>query len=147
MNADDLLRNDRALILEDTWRSVVQLKHYERDGEAATRYRLEVLYDEVANAVATRDLCGMLDYAEGIAKQRFEAGFDLGEVQTAFFLLEEAIWRRALVQVPAAELAEVLGLVTTVMRRGRDAFARTYLSLATRGQAPSLDLSRLFKDT
>jgi hypothetical protein len=147
MTADDLLRDERTLILEETWRSVVKLKHYERDGEEATRQRLEVLYDEVVSAVSTRDLCALLDYAEQIAQQRFDAGFDLSEVQTAFFMLEETIWRRALVRIPAANLADALGLVTTVMRRGRDAVGRAYLSLATQGRAPSLDLSRLFKDS
>ena len=141
----ELLRVDRATILDEASRSIVALAHYERDGRAATRRRLELLYDHVATAIQTRDLGEILDYAARIARERFEAGFDLGEVQSAFFALEEAIWRRALGRVPGAELPEALGLISTAVRRGREAFGREYLSLATRARSPSLDLSRLFK--
>ena len=145
MDIHELLEQDRALIVEEAWRSVVLLTHYERDGKEATRERLEALFDHVAQAIRARDLGELLDYAERIAKQRFDASFDLCEVQTAFFMIEEAIGRRALAQVPAADLAEALGLVGTVIRRGKDAFARAYISLANRSRAPSLDLSDLFK--
>ncbi len=145
MDIHELLAEERTLIVQDAWRSVVMLTHYERDGKEVTRERLEVLFDHVARAIRMRDLCELLDHAERIAKQRFEAGFDLCEVQTAFFMLEDAIVRRALARIPPAELAEALGLVGTAIRRGKDAFARAYISLANRARAPSLDLSDLFK--
>lgn len=145
MDLDQLLAEERTLIVQDAWRSVAMLKHYERDGKEATRERVEALFDHVAEAVRMRDLCELLDYAEHIAKERFDANFELSEVQTAFFMLEEAIWRRVLARIPPAGLAEALGLVGTAIRRGKDAFARAYLSLANQSRAPSLDLSDLFK--
>lgn len=145
MDIHELLATDRAVIAQDAWRSIVRLTHYERDGEEATRQRLEVLFDHVARAIRVRDLGELLDYSERIAKQRFEAGFDLCEVQTAYFMLEDAIWRRAVSRISPADLAEALGLVGTAIRRGKDAFARAYISLANRARAPSLDLSDLFK--
>ncbi len=145
MDIDELLAADRDVIVEDAWRSFSMLTHYERDGEEATRQRAEVLFDQVARAIRMRDLGDLLDYAERIAKQRFDAGFDLCEVQVAFFMLEDAIARRALARIPPAEIAEALGLVGTAIRRGKDAFARGYISLANRKRAPSLDLSDLFK--
>lgn len=145
MDLDELLAEERTLIVQDAWRSVAMLKHYERDGKEATRERVEALFDHVAEAVRMRDLCELLDYAEHIAKERFDANFELSEVQTAFFMLEEAIWRRVLERVPPAGLAEALGLVGTAIRRGKDAFARAYVSLANQSRAPSLDLSDLFK--
>ena len=145
MDLDELLAEERTLIVQDAWRSVAMLKHYERDGKEATRERVEALFDHVAEAVRMRDLCELLDYAEHIAKERFDANFELSEVQTAFFMLEEAIWRRVLARVPPAGLAEALGLVGTAIRRGKDAFARAYVSLANQSRAPSLDLSDLFK--
>lgn len=145
MEIHELLAEERTLIVQDAWRSVVMLTHYERDGREVTRERLEVLFDHVARAIRMRDLCELLDHAERIAKQRFEAGFDLCEVQNAFFMLEDAIVRRALARIPPAELAEALGLVGTAIRRGKDAFARAYISLANRARAPSLDLTDLFK--
>lgn len=145
MDLDQLLAEERTLIVQDAWRSVAMLKHYERDGKEATRERVEALFDHVAEAVRMRDLCELLDYAEHIAKERFDANFELSEVQTAFFMLEEAIWRRVLARIPPAGLAEALGLVGTAIRRGKDAFARAYVSLANQSRAPSLDLSDLFK--
>lgn len=145
MDIHELLAEERPLIIQDAWRSVVMLKHYERDGKEVTQERLEMLFDHVARAIRMRDLGELLDHAEYIAKQRFEAGFDLCEVQTAFFMLEDAIARRALARIPPAELAGALGLVGTAIRRGKDAFARAYISLANRARAPSLDLSDLFK--
>ncbi len=145
MDIHELLAEDRELIVDDAWRSVVLLTHYQRDGKEETRQRLEVLFDHVAWAIRERDLGELLDYAERIAKERFDASFDLCEVQTAFFTLEEAIGRRVLARLPASELAEALGLVGTAIRRGKDAFARAYVSLANRERAPSLDLSDLFK--
>ncbi len=147
MDLLEVLREDKAEILEHAWRSVAKLTHYERDGAKSTRQRLETLYDHVAAAVRKRDLGDLLDYAEQIAKQRFDAGYDLSEVQVAFFSLEEAIWRRILARVQPANLAESLGLVATVIGRGKDAFGRAYVSLATSERAPSFDLSRLFKGT
>jgi radical SAM protein with 4Fe4S-binding SPASM domain len=147
MDMHELLAEDRALIILDAWRSVVKLTHYERDGKEVTRERVEALFDYVARAILERDLGELLDHSERIAKQRFDAGFDLCEVQNAFFMLEDAIVRRSLARLPPGELAEALGLVGTVIRRGKDAFARAYISLTNRARAPSLDLSDRFKGT
>jgi hypothetical protein len=145
MDIHELLSVERDLIVEDAWRSIVVLAHYQRDGKDATRQRVEALFDHVARAIRTRDLGELLDYSERIARQRFDAKFDLVEVQTAFFMLEEAIGRRALARLAPQDLAEALGLVGTAIVRGKDALARAYISLANRARAPSLDLSDLFK--
>jgi len=49
--------------------------------------------------------------------------------------------------VPPERLAESLGLVSTVLGTGKDRLARTYVTLATRTQAPALDLHALFRGT
>jgi len=159
MKIDDLLRDEKSGIVEDTWRAVerlgfpeeadgcaaARLTHYEHDGEHVTRSRLEALYDRMADAVRTRDLTELLSHTASIARQRFEAGFDLSEVQTIFFMLEQAIWRRVLHRLPPCELAVALGLVSTALGHARDALGREFVSLATHGRAPSLDMSRLFR--
>jgi hypothetical protein len=147
MDIDELLVEDRTEIVQHAWRSVSMLKHYERDGREVTLERIEALYDHIAQAIRTRDLCELLDHAERIAKQRFEARFELAEVQTAFFMIEEAIWRRVLARIPPEGLAEALGLVSTAVTRGKDAFARAYIAVANQSRVPSLDLSDLFKGT
>jgi len=49
--------------------------------------------------------------------------------------------------VAGDELAESLGLLTTVLGVGKDALARTYVSLASHEHVPSLDLRALFEGT
>jgi hypothetical protein len=54
------------------------------------------------------------------------------------------MWRRVISAEPPADLAEAIGLVSTVLGYGKDAVARKYLSLASKRHVPSLDLSALF---
>jgi hypothetical protein len=62
----------------------------------------------------------------------------------AFNALEEAMWRCVVVAEPPDDLAEAIGLLSTVLGYGKDAVARRYLSLASKRHVPSLDLSALF---
>lgn len=119
-------------------------QHYEAAGEPEIRLRLVALYDRLLEALAQRDLAAIVSHAERVAEERFDAGYDLSEVQTAFNALEEATWARAIEVLDPAELAEALGLVSTILGAGKDALARRYVSLATRTHAPSLDLRALF---
>ena len=89
----------------------------------------------------------MIGYAEQIARERFDNGFDIGEVQTAFNVLEESMWRRLAGVTPPSEIVESLGLLSTVLGVGKDAFARTYVSLASKQHVPSLDLRAMFDGT
>jgi hypothetical protein len=89
----------------------------------------------------------MIAHAEGIARERFEAGFDLWEVQTAFNVLEEAIWVRILKELAPTDFAEALGIISTVLGVGKDTLARRYVSLASRSRVPTLNLQSLFTGT
>lgn len=119
--------------------------HYEAVGERVTRERLADLFRLVVTAIRDRDLAPVGAYSEQVAVERFNAGFDISEVQTAFNALEEAMWRRVVAAVPPDNLAEATGLVATVLGFGKDALARSYVSLASRRRVPSLDLSALFR--
>jgi hypothetical protein len=121
------------------------LRHYAEAGPDAARERLQQLLALVLESVTTRDLVPMIDHSTRIARERFEAGFDIHEVQTAFNVLEEAIWGRVIDAIAPRDLAEALGLVGTVLGAGRDALACTYVSLASKQHVPSLDLSALFR--
>jgi hypothetical protein len=121
------------------------LRHYAEAGPDAARDRLRQLFTLVVESVSTRDLVAMIDHSTHVARERYEAGFDISEVQTAFNVLEEAIWARVIEHVDPSDLAEALGLVGTVLGAGRDALACTYVSLATHQHVPSLDLSALFR--
>lgn len=121
------------------------LRHYAKAGPDAARDRLGEMYELVVASVSARDLVPMIDHSNQIAHERFGAGFDISEVQTAFNVLEETIWAKVIEAVAPGDLAEALGLVGTVLGAGRDALACTYVSLATHQHVPSLDMSALFR--
>ena len=125
----------------------MHVRHYESVGETEVRQRLEALYDHVLDALRSRNLGPIVASAEQVARERFEAGYDLSEVQTAFNALEEATWSRIFAGLQPTQFAEALGLVGTILGAAKDALARTYVSLATNTHAPSLDLQALFAGT
>ena len=142
----DFLRRQRAGILDRAATALGQSggRHYEAAGADTRRLRLEVLYDQMVEAAAKRDLGKMLDFTRQLAKERFTAGYDLSEIQIAFNTLEEATWADAFAELHPDQLAETLGLVSTILGAAKDALAREYVALATRTRVPSLDLRLLF---
>lgn len=149
MDLTDLLAGEAGEIIDEAARSLERskLKHYQAVGATVSRKRLEELFSLVVRCLGERDLVPMVDYSTAVARERFADGFDIHEVQTAFNVLEEAIWRRVVAGVPPEQLAESIGLVATVLGAGKDALARTYVSLAAHQHVPSLDLSALFEGT
>ena len=87
----------------------------------------------------------MVTYSEKIAKERYESGFNLHEVHTAYNVLEESIWKAVVKEVDSIELAESLGLIGTVLGTGKEALAIAYVSLASKQKVKSLNLTQLFK--
>jgi len=71
-----------------------QLKNYIRDGKEHTSQRLKALFVLTTRAVKERNLGPMIAHAETVARERFGAGYDIAEVQTAFNVLEEAMWTK-----------------------------------------------------
>jgi hypothetical protein len=149
METAEFLGRERRAIVDAAEAALerTHVRHYEAAGEREVRRRLEALFDHLHGALAGRDLRPMVGYAERIAEERFEAGYDLSEVQTAFNALEEATWARSLAELDPSRLADTLGLVTTILGAGKDALARRYVSLAANTHAPSLDLRALFAGT
>ncbi len=149
MDLDAVLMADEAGVLDEAYGSLQRshITHYEAAGESFTRQRLADLFHLVVDAIRTRDLAAISQYSERIAGQRFNEGFDISEVQTAFNALEEAMWRRVVAAEPAADLPEAIGLLSTVLGFGKDALARKYVSLACERHVPSLDMSALFQGT
>ena len=118
--------------------------HYESADASEVRQRLETLFDYLLEALRGRNLGPIVAYAQQVAQERFSAGYNLSEVQTAFNALEEATWSCVFTELQPQEFAEALGLVSTILGAAKDALAREYVSLATNRQTPSLDLQALF---
>jgi hypothetical protein len=149
MDTAGFLIREREAIVREAEDALARLheRHYESAGAGESRQRLEMLFDQLVAAVSARDVSSVVAYAGVVAQERFEAGYDLSEVQAAFNTLEAATWRRILADLEADDLAEALGLVSTVFGAAKDALGRQYVSLATRTRAPSLNLRALFAGT
>ncbi|MGZ4332785.1 MAG: RsbRD N-terminal domain-containing protein [Gaiellaceae bacterium] len=140
-----VLERQRAPIVDAAADSIRHTRtRYVSAGEDETRRRLEALYDELLEALSSRDLAGTIDYARRLAAERFESGYDLSEVQGAFNALEEATWTELCARLQPEQLALSLGLVSTVLGSAKDALGREYVSLASQTHVPSLDLRALF---
>lgn len=149
MTLDQILETAKPQLLDEALSALqsTHLAHYEAAGEVFTRQRLADLYDLVVAAIRDRDLTPLIESSRRVAEERFTHGFDVSEVQSAYNDVEEAMWRRVVAVVPADDLAEAIGLLSTVLGAGKDAVAREYVSLASRRRVPSLDLSALFGGT
>jgi hypothetical protein len=149
MQLDTLLADAREDVIDEAYTRLEHshVVHYERAGEAFTRQALEALFTVVVEAIRTKDLARLNAHVEHLAEERFDHGFDISEVQLAFNSLEVSMWRRLVSDEPLADLAEAVGLLSTVLGYGKDTLSRRYVSLAARRHVPSLDLSALFEGT
>jgi hypothetical protein len=120
-------------------------RHYVDAGAGVRQERHGALLDHVIQALEIRDLRNVIAYAEQIAQERFEAGYDLSEVQAAFNALEEAAWARVFEMLGPDQFGDTIGLISTVLGATKDALARRYVHLATNAQAPSVDYAALFR--
>ena len=147
MAVTDLLDRDREAILDEAAEALQRsrLRHYGSEGAAWSRQRLAILYDLMIDSIRERNLVPVIEYVEEMATRRFEAGYPIGEVQTAINVLEESTWRHIVGELTAAELAEAIGLVSTVLGTAKDTLARRYVALASEQKVPSLDLTALFR--
>jgi hypothetical protein len=147
MKLYEILLNNQTEIINEAFTSLQRshLKHYESSRADENWQRLEKLFDLTLNGIKTKSLVEMVTYSEVIAKDRYESGFDLYEVHTAYNVLEEALWKCIINEVDSKELAESLGLIGTVLGTGKESLAIAYVSLASKQKVKSLNLTQLFK--
>lgn len=149
MNLQELLQTQENSIIDEATDALERsrLKHYAAAGEAWNRERLTDLFRLSRDCVTSRNLVPLINHMEAIAQERFAAGFDIHEVQTAVNVLEESVWRHISQSLEAGAQAEAFGLIGTALGAGKDSLARAYVSLASQSKAPSLNLSALFAGT
>jgi len=147
MKLDEILVNNQTDIINEAFTSLQRshLKHYDTSRADENWQRLAKLFDLTLNGIKTRSLIEMVTYSEKIAKERYESGFDLHEVHTAYNVLEESIWKVIIKEVDQTDLAESLGLIGTILGTGKEALAISYVSLASKQKVNSLNLTQLFK--
>jgi hypothetical protein len=146
MKLETLLQNESEQLVEAAMESLdrSRMESYLRSTVQENRTRFIRLLQLLQSCVDTRNLAPMRDYARSIAEERFQSGYGLQEVFTAFNVLEEQVWKRIAECSEPAELAISLGLLGTVLGAGKESLSLTWVSLASRIHSPTLDLHHLF---
>ena len=147
MKLDKILVNNQTEIINEAFYSLERshLKHYDSSRADENWQRLAKLFDLTLNGVKNKSLVDMVTYSEKIAKERYDSGFDLHEVHTAYNVLEESIWKAIIKEIDSADLAESLGLISTVLGTGKESLAIAFVSLSGKQRVKSLNLSQLFR--
>lgn len=146
MTLNELLKSQSEDILESALQSLncAHLKSYDKSTENDNRKRLLNLLTLTQICVSEKKLIPMREYAAQIAKERFNSGFGLHEVHTAFNAIEEEIWHRVTKYIEPENLGEALGLVSTVLGAGKEELALSYIAFACKTKTQTLDLKALF---
>ena len=146
MDLNELLKTQSTEILESATQllNCAHLKSYDKSSPADNKKRLLNLLTLTQQCVVEKKLLPMKEYAAQIATERFNDGFGLHEVHTAFNALEEEIWTRVSKNIEPEKLGEALGLVSTVLGAGKEELALTYVALASKTRSQTLDLKELF---
>ena len=149
MNVNKLFESESEAILSEATNALGRshLEHYEEDGGDLAEKRLEALYGIVLQCLRRQSAMPMNRHAEEIAQRRFQFGFELFEIQTAFNVMEEAIWKRMATLLEPKEFAGAMALVGTILGNGKDTLARTYVQMASKHKATSLNTKALFAGT
>jgi hypothetical protein len=147
MKLHDILVNNQTDIINEAFYFLERshLKHYDSSRADENWQRLAKLFDLTLNGVKTKSLVEIVNYSERVAKERYESGFDLHEVHTAYNVLEESLWKIIVKEIAPSELPESLGLISTVLGTGKESLALAYVSLASKQKVKSLNLTQLFK--
>ena len=146
MKLEEILVNNQTDIINESFELLQRshLKHYDSSRADENWQRLAKLLDLTVNGIQTKSLVEMITYSEKVAKERYESGFDLHEVHTAYNVIEEIIWKKIIREVEPTQLAESLGLISTILGTGKESLALAYVALASKRKAKSLNLSQLF---
>jgi hypothetical protein len=141
-----LLEQNTDSIVAEAGQSLIRshLQHYEAEGIDKGQERLMRLYELTLECLQRKNAEPMRRYVTDLAKERYTSGFELFEVQTAFNVLEESIWKKMLAELDPPEFVHAIGLISTILGIGKDTLALAYVALATKAKAPSLDLKALF---
>lgn len=142
----ELLETQAENIIEEATRRVAcaRLKHYTAAGEAVMRQRHERLFALVVQVAVTRKVAPLLEWADTIARERYEGAYDLYEVQMAINVLEEVIWQALQRGLDPERFIEAISAISTVLGQAKDAVARSYVRLALEGGPRRRDLDNLW---
>jgi methylmalonyl-CoA decarboxylase len=111
--------------------AVAVLTEGDRHNPAERRRDVRQLFRLVLRCVREGSAESIIRPTGRIAAHCFAAGTDLAEVQREFNVLAEALRRHADDSLAGEQQAQALGLVYGIVGAGKDALARTYVTLAS----------------
>ena len=123
------------------------LKNYKKSGKSINVLRLKSLYESILNAVEKQNMLSVIQYAEKIASERFNSGYEIYEVQTAFNALEEVIWKKIILILESNQVADGLRAVSTIMGAGKESLANSYVGFSRSTKTPAINQKALFEGT
>ena len=135
METSALLASAEDRVVEEAVAALDRRDHQARhhaSGPEQRRSDLRQLFGLVLRCVNEGRIEPIIAPSEQIAADRFVAGVDIAEVQGAFNVLQEALWRQLAGALAGDQQIEALGLVNAIVGAGKDALARTYVALVSR---------------
>lgn len=138
METSEILAEAREKLVDQAVSELQQRRAH--DGEEsleARRRHLAELYELVARCMRDDDVEPIVSSSQQFAADRFSAGFDIGEVQGEFNVLEEVLWGELAGTLRGEQRMEALERLSTVLGAARDALARTYVALSSETGAPA----------
>lgn len=145
MKLDQILGQEAMTIVDASMVALKQtgMTSYNESGTEENRRRFLALIRLLIEAIQEQTLVPMQDYGKKVAKERHEKGYCLRDVFTAFNVLESCIWKRLMEQVEPSLHGKYLGLVSTILSRGKEALALKYVDLAVEDPNPIRDYQAL----
>jgi methylmalonyl-CoA decarboxylase len=134
METSAVLASAQDRVVSEVVASLVRRDQENHHASSPEQRRRDVrhLFELVLRCVHEGSAESIIAPSEQIAADRFAGGADLAEVQGAFNILEEALWRHVAGTFAGDQRVEALGLVNAALGAGKDALARTYVALASR---------------
>jgi methylmalonyl-CoA decarboxylase len=103
---------------------------------AVRRQDMEHLFELIQRCVHEGHCEPIIGPSQQMAADHFAAGIEIAEIQVAFTVLEDVLWRHLADAVSGDQRLETLRFVNVILGAGRDALARTYVSLASHAGDP-----------
>ena len=145
MKIIEFLEDKKEGIIKDSWNKLDQTRliHYQNKDAGEIKKRIRVFYEKIEECIKMQNLAPITDYAKKVAEERYYAGYDLGEVQTAFNCVEEVIWQKIFHLLAADDFAPAISLISTITGSAKDNLARKYVLLVSKTSIPVVDLKEL----
>jgi len=128
----ELCYNKPDLILLDSTNSLLraQLPHYKQIIPDQLIIRYQHLFDALVNCIESNKFDAMNKFMEKVAAERFEAGYELSEVQFAVNTLEESMWKKISEMVDQDKQINALKEVSYLLCKSKQKLLSEYALLS-----------------